>query len=108
MNGIIRATFTSGVWTAGTQVIAAATGVSYFGVAVDWTGYSFSATGANGAQIFACTSTVLVTGADNGTSTVTTTTLRTISGFNAFRQLAFSPIKQTISIGAATPATHTG
>ena len=74
------------------------------GVAVDWTGYSFS-TGSNGAKIYACNPTILVVGNDNGIGAITTTTLRTITGNNAFRGLAFSPIKQTVSKGANTPAT---
>ena len=73
------------------------------GVAVDWSGYSFS-TGANGAIVYANNPTTLVKGLDNGTAGITTTTLRTITGNNAFRGLAFSPIKQTVSKGANTPA----
>jgi hypothetical protein len=94
-------TYSGGVWS------AASTGFSVTGgaisIAVDWTGYAFS-TSANGAKIYACSGTNLVTGNDNGTGAITTTTLRTVSGNNAFRGLAFSPVKQTISKGANTPA----
>ena len=94
--------YSGGTWS------TASTGFTCTGaaaIAVNWTGYTFSATGTNGAVIYACSSTVLLSGSDNGTGAITTTTLRTISGNNVFRGLAFSPIKQSINIGANTPAT---
>ncbi len=96
-------TYSGGTWsTASTGfALTAATGV-----AVDWSGYSFS-TGANGAVVYACNPTTIVSGNDNGTSAITTTILRTISGANGFRGLAFSPIKQTVSLGTNSPATGT-
>ena len=94
-------TYSGGTWSAASTgfTLSAATGV-----AVDWTGYTFS-TGLNGARIYACNPTNLVAGNDNGTGAITTTILRTISGNNAFRGLAFSPIKQTVSLGVNSPAT---
>lgn len=93
-------TYSGGSWS------AASTGFSISGatgLAVDWNGYSFT-TGANGAVIYACNPTTLVRGTDNGTGAITTTTLRTISGNNAFRGLAFSPVKQTVFKGTNAPA----
>ncbi|MEI6506845.1 MAG: T9SS type A sorting domain-containing protein [Bacteroidota bacterium] len=98
-------TYSSGSYSGGSWSTAS-TGLALTavtGLAVDWSGYSFS-TSANGAIIYACNSTTLVKANDNGTGSMTSSTLRTISGFNAFKQLAFSPIKQTVSIGSATPA----
>ncbi|UAY52773.1 beta strand repeat-containing protein [Ferruginibacter albus] len=94
--------YSGGSWS------AASTGFSLSGVtglAVDWSNYSFS-TGANGAIIYACNTTTLVKGSDNGTGAITTSTLATASGTgtNAFKQLAFTPIKQTVSLGSNTPA----
>lgn len=100
--GIYRSVFTTS-WSAGTLITTGFTGGT--GIAVDWTNYTFSASSANGAIIYASNPTTVVRGADNGTSTITLTTLRTISGNNAFRGLAFSPIQQTIAIGSSTPAT---
>ncbi|MGK4567524.1 YDG domain-containing protein [Flavobacterium sp. 3HN19-14] len=98
-NTIVRFTNSGGVWSAASAgfTLNAATGL-----AVDWNGYSFS-TGANGAKIYACNGTTLVSGNDNGTAAITTTTLRTLTGNNAFRGLAFSPVKETINLGASTP-----
>ncbi|MCF8321170.1 MAG: T9SS type A sorting domain-containing protein, partial [Flavobacterium sp.] len=93
--------YSGGTWSAASSGF---TCTAASAIAVDWSGYSFS-TSANGAKVFACNSTILVTANDNGTGFMTTTTLTTISGNNAFRGLAFSPIKQTISKGANTPAT---
>ena len=96
-------TYSGGTWSSASTgfTLTAATGI-----AVDWSGYAFS-TGTNGAKIFACNPTTLVSGNDNGTGAVTTTILYAISGTgnNAFRGLAFSPIKQTVSKGTSTPAT---
>jgi hypothetical protein len=100
--GIYRSTFDGTNWTAGT-LISSATGMT--GIAVDWSGYTFSTSGANGAKIYANTPTVLYSANDNGTSVVTPTTLRTLTGNNGFRGLAFSPIKQSVSKGSSTPAT---
>jgi hypothetical protein len=99
----ITFTYSGGTWS------TASTGFTLTGatgVAVDWNNYAFS-TGINGAKIYACNPTTLVTVNDNGTSAITTTTLRTISGNNAFRGLAFSPVRQTVILGANTPATGT-
>jgi len=93
-------TYSGGAWSAASTGFTCA---SASALAVNWTGYSFN-TGANGAIIFACNSTTLVTANDNGIGSMTTTTLSTISGNNAFRGLSFSPIKQTISKGGSTPA----
>ena len=98
-------TYSSGAYSGGSWS-SASTGLSLSGVtgvAVDWSGYSFS-TSANGAIIYACNTTTLVKANDNGTGSMTASTLRTISGNNIFKQLAFSPIKQTVSIGSSTPA----
>jgi hypothetical protein len=95
-------TYSGGTWS------IASTGFSLTsatGIAVDWTGYTFN-NGTNGAKIYACNPTTIVAGNDNGTGSITTTTLRTISGSNnAFRGLSFSPVKQTVSKGANTPIT---
>ncbi len=99
--GIYRSVFTSS-WSAGTLITSGFTGGA--GLAVDWTGYSFNETGANGAVIYATNPTTLSRGTDNGNQGMTLTTLRTLTGNNAFRGLAFSPIQQTIKIGANTPA----
>ncbi len=100
--GIYRATYNGTTWTTGTQ-IAAITG--YTGLAVDWTGYTFSTSAANGAKVYASNPTTIISLSDNGTSTATTTTIATCSGNNAFRGLSFSPIKQTLALGTNTPAT---
>jgi hypothetical protein len=100
--GIYRSTFNGSVWTTGTQ-INTTTGLT--GIAVDWTNYTFSASSANGARIYASNPTDIIAANDNGTSLLSVTTLRTISGNNAFRGLAFSPIKQTAIKGINTPAT---
>ncbi|MCX6208157.1 MAG: hypothetical protein NTZ59_01320, partial [Bacteroidetes bacterium] len=96
-------TYSSGAYSGGTWSNTLLTSQSgTIGIAVDWTGYTGVTTAANtsnGARIFYCNPTTLNTALDNGASTVTATTLRTISGFNAFRGLAFSPIKQTVSKG---------
>ena len=93
-------TYAGGTWTAATVGLAL-TGA--LGIAVDWTGYTFSATEANGAVIYACNPTTIVTANDNGATEMTPTTLRTVSGLNAFSGLSFSPIKQTVSLGANSP-----
>jgi len=100
-------TYSGGTWSGGSwsggSLITSISGCT--GLTVDWSGYSFNASSANGAKLYYCIPLILYTANDNGTAAVTSTTLRTISGFNAFRGLAFSPIKQTISKGANTPAT---
>ncbi|MEI6594196.1 MAG: hypothetical protein WCO28_01450, partial [Bacteroidota bacterium] len=98
-------TYSSGSYSGGSWS-SASTGLSLSaatGLTVDWSGYSFT-TGANGAIIYACNPTTLVKANDNGTGSMTASTLRTLTGNNAFKQLAFSPIKQTVSIGSSTPA----
>jgi hypothetical protein len=77
------------------------TGVT--GVVADWTGYSFS-TGANGAVIYASSPTTIVYGSDNGTAAITTSILRASTGLNSYKQMALSPIKQTVSLGTNSPA----
>ena len=90
-----------GLWS------AASTGITLSGatgVAVDWSGYTFG-TGANVAVIYVCNATMLVKGNDNGTGAVATTTLATLTGLNTFKQIAFSPIQQTVAKGLSTPGT---
>lgn len=99
--GVYRSTFDGTTWTGGT-LIASVTGGT--GLAVDWSGYTFNTSGANGARIFWSNPTTIQTGNDNGTSTMTVTTLRTISGAQAFRGLSFSPVRQTVTLGANTPS----
>ena len=99
--GIFRYTFDGTTWSGGTLIF---TGTGYTGLTVDWTTYSYNATAGNGAKIYACNPTTLTGASDNGTTAVVATTLRTLTGLNSFRQLAFSPIKQTVSKGANTPA----
>ncbi len=101
--GIYRSTFNGTAWTGGTQIFS---GTGYTGLAVDWNNYTFNTTAANGARIFACNPSTIVAANDNGTTTTTTTILRTepVTANNAFRQLAFSPSKQTVSLGANSPA----
>lgn len=102
--------FSNGAYSGGSWS-AASTGLTLSGatgVAVDWSGYSFSATASgNGAVIYACNATTLVKGNDNGTGAITPTTLATISAssspFGVFKQIAFAPIKQSLVIGANTP-----
>ena len=97
-------TYSSGAYSGGTwssNLITSQTGTT--GIAVDWSNYSFATT-ANGARLFYTNPTTLNTALDNGTGTLTATTLRTISGNNAFRGIAFSPIRQTVSLGANSPA----
>jgi hypothetical protein len=101
VNGVYRSTFDGTTWTAGTQIAAVSAGT---GLAVDWSGYAFNLTGANGARIFWTIPASLQAANDNGTSTVTISTLRTLTGNNAFRGLAFSPVRQTVSLGTNTPA----
>ncbi len=101
--GLYRCTNNGTTWTTGTQ-IASITG--YTGIAVDWSAYSFSTSGANGSKIFISNPTTIVSAPDNGTSTISTTTLRTITGNNAFRGLAFSPTKSTFSLGSASPTSN--
>ncbi len=100
-------TYSGGTWSGGTwsggSLITSISGC--IGLTVDWSGYSFNASSANGAKLYYCIPLILYTASDNGTTVVSPTTLRTISGNNAFRGLAFSPINQTISKGANTPAT---
>lgn len=101
--GIYRSTFNGTTWSGGTQIFS---GSGYTGIAVDWNSYTFNASAANGARIYACNPSTLVAANDNGTAVAGTTVLRTEpspSG-NAFRQLAFSPSKQTVSLGAGSPA----
>ena len=104
--GIYRCTLNGTVWTTGTQIVS---GVGYTGIAVDWTNYTFSSTAANGARIFASNPSTIIVANDNGTTVATTMILRTEPAptMNAFRQLAFSPSKQTISLGANTPLAST-
>ncbi|MFP5436165.1 MAG: beta strand repeat-containing protein [Bacteroidia bacterium] len=92
-------TYSGGSWSAASTGMTLTTAT---GVAVDWNNYAFS-TGANGAVIYATSPTLLVRGTDNGTAAITATTLRTISGNNAFRGLAFSPIRQTVSKSTTSP-----
>lgn len=105
--GIYRSTYNGSVWTTGTQIAAIS---GYTGIAVNWTGYTFQTSTANGAVIYVSglsgTTSTILTANDNGTSTATTTALRTLSSDpkNAFRGLALSPIKQTVSLGLNTPA----
>jgi len=94
------ALYSGGSWSTASLGLTLA---SVYGVAVDWSGYSFS-TGQNGAIVYACSTTTLVRGEDNGTNAITITTLRKLTGLNSFKQLAFSPIKQTVSLGANSPA----
>lgn len=94
-------TYSGGLWS------AASTGITLSGatgVAVDWSGYTFG-TGANGAVIYVCNATILVKGNDNGTGAVATTTLATLTGLNTFKQIACSPIQQTVAKGLSTPGT---
>ena len=96
------ATYSGGTWATPVLVYS---GSGYTGIAVNWTKYAFSTASANGAVVYSCNPTTLITFNDNGTTPITTpTTLRTISGNNAFRGLTFSPIKQTLSLGANTPS----
>jgi len=101
-NLVVRYTNNGSAWSSASTgfTLTAATGL-----VVDWSGYTFSLTGTNGAVIYANNTTTLVKANDNGTNAMTATTLRTITGLNIFKQIAFSPIKQTISKGANTPAT---
>lgn len=101
--GIYRSVNNSGTWTGGTLIFSSS---NYTGIAVDWNNYSFNSTGANGARIYACNPTTIVGANDNGAATTTVTILRTepAAANNAFRQLAFSPCKQTVSLGANSPA----
>lgn len=101
--GVYRSINTSGTWSAGTLITTGFTGGT--GIAVDWRNYTFNSSAANGAKIFACNPTTVVAGNDNGTSAMTLTTLRTAAANSAFRGLSFSPIKQTVSRGASSPAT---
>ncbi len=100
--GIYRCTYNGTTWTTGTQIVS---GAGYTGIAVDWSNYAFSAAAANGARIFASNPSTIIAANDNGTAVTTTTILRTEPAptMNAFRQIAFSPIKQTITLGANTP-----
>lgn len=93
-------TYSGGSWSTASTGFTL-TGVT--GIAVDWNAYSFS-TGLNGAVVYACNPTTLVRGNDNGTGAITTSTLRTISGNNAFRSLAFSPTKSTVALGSNNPS----
>jgi hypothetical protein len=94
-------TYSGGSWSS--NLITAVNGC--IGIAVDWSNYSFS-TSANGARIFYNIPLRIFTALDNGTSVVAPTTLRVMTGTNnAFRGLSFSPIKQTVSRGANSPAT---
>ncbi|MGZ4116590.1 MAG: lamin tail domain-containing protein, partial [Bacteroidia bacterium] len=104
--GIYRSTFNGTTWTAGTQIFS---GTGYTGLAVDWRSYSFSVSAANGARIYASNPSTIIAANDNGTTTVTTTILRTepVPTNNAFRQLTFSPSKQTVSLGANSPVAST-
>ena len=94
--------YTGGVWS------AASTGFTLtgaIGLIVDWSNYTFSAsTASNGAIVYASNPTNLVRGVDNGTGAITTSSLATLTGFNTFKQIAFSPIKQTVSLSTASPA----
>ena len=94
------ALYSGGLWSTASLGLTLA---SVYGVAVDWSGYSFS-TGQNGAIVYACSTTTLVRGEDNGINAISVTTLRKLAGLNSFKQLAFSPIKQTVSLGANSPA----
>jgi len=113
-NNIVRYTYsgtynTSNGLYAGGSWSTASTGFALTGatgLAVDWSNYTFSAsTSSNGAIIYASNPTNLVRGVDNGTGAISTTTLATLTGFNTFKQIAFSPIKQTVSLGLNAPTT---
>jgi hypothetical protein len=103
-------TYSAGVYSGGSWSTASTgfTLTAATGLAVDWSGYTFS-TGANGAIIYASNTasgaSMLVRANDNGTGAMTTTTLASVTGNNIFKQLAFSPIKQTLTRGGNTPAT---
>jgi len=100
-NTIVKYIYSGGAWG---SAITCFTLTAATGLAVDWTNYSFSTTGLNNAIIYACNTTNLVAGNDNGTAAITTTTLKALTGLNSFKQLAFSPIKQTVSLGTGSPA----
>ncbi|MCW3083339.1 MAG: alkaline phosphatase [Bacteroidetes bacterium] len=104
--GIYRSTFNGTVWTGGTQIFS---GTGYTGLAVDWNNYTFNTAAANGARIFACNPSTIVAANDNGTITTTTTILRTepVTANNAFRQITFSPSKQSVSLGTNSPVAGT-
>jgi len=99
----VSGTYSGGTWSSASTgfTLASATGL-----AVDWSNYSYS-TGSNGAVIYASNTvagtSVLVKADDNGTAAMATVTIASVSGFNIFKQIAFSPIKQTVSLGSNSP-----
>lgn len=104
-------TYSSGAYSGGSWSTAS-TGLTLgtaTGLIVDWSGYSFS-TGANGAIIYASNTpgsgnSTIVRANDNGTAAMTGTTIASVAvTANIFKQIAFSPIKQTVSLGSNTPA----
>jgi hypothetical protein len=101
----VSGTYSGGTWSSASTgfTLASATGLT-----VDWSNYSYN-TGSNGAVIYASNTvagtSVLVKANDNGTAAMTTVTVASVSGNNIFKQIAFSPIKQTVSLGSNSPAT---
>jgi hypothetical protein len=100
-------TYSGGSWSVASTGFAL---ISATGLTVDWSNYSYS-TGLNGAVIYASNTvagtSVLVKANDNGTAAMTAVTIASVSGFNIFKQIAFSPIKQTVSLGTSSPLTGT-
>ena len=105
---IVRYTYNGTSWSSASAGLSLGTAT---GLVVDWTGYTFSVSGTNGAVIYASNTpssgnSTIVRANDNGTSAMTGTIIASVAVTgNIFKQIAFSPIKQTISKGANTPAT---
>ena len=101
--GIYRSTFDGAAWTTGTKIYNVS---GFTGLVVDWSNYSFNTSSPNGARMYACNPSTIIAADDNGTTAVNNIVLRNepTTANNAFRQLAFSPCKQTISLGANSPA----
>ncbi|CAN5309694.1 hypothetical protein BH09BAC2_BH09BAC2_05460 [soil metagenome] len=98
---LLKYTYSGGVWTlTATSALAGGNGI-----AVDYSNYTFSTSAPNGAIIYGSNPSTVFTALDNGTSAVGFTVLRTEPTIpnNAFRSIAFSPIKQTVSKGANSP-----
>ena len=107
---ISRWTYNSGTSSWGTASTGLSLGTAT-GLVVDWSSYTFSLTGTNGAVIYASNTPIsgnstIVRANDNGVLSMSGTVIASVAvSSNIFKQIAFSPIKQSINIGANTPAT---